>query len=106
MLVQNGTLKVGDSIVVGTVGGKVRALLDDSGKRVRTAGPSTPVEILGLSEVPQAGDIFEVVANDKVMKQMVAERKQLERSSRLEAMDEENCNNFAIHFLSSSYHSA
>ena len=86
MLVQNGTLKVGDSIVVGTVGGKVRVLLDDSGKRVRTAGPSTPVEILGLSEVPQAGDIFEVVANDKVMKQMVAERKQLERSSRLEAM--------------------
>ena len=86
MLVQNGTLKVGDSIVVGTVGGKVRALLDDSGKRVRTAGPSTPVEILGLNEVPQAGDIFEVVASDKVMKQMVAERKQLERSSRLEAM--------------------
>ncbi len=86
MLVQNGTLKVGDSIVVGTVGGKVRALLDDSGKRVRTAGPSTPVEILGLNEVPQAGDIFEVVESDKVMKQMVAQRKQLERSSRLEAM--------------------
>ena len=86
MLVQNGTLKVGDSIVVGTVGGKVRALLDDSGKRVRTAGPSTPVEILGLNEVPQAGDIFEVVESDKVMKQIVAQRKQLERSSRLEAM--------------------
>lgn len=86
MLVQNGTLKVGDSIVVGTVGGKVRALLDDSGKRVRTAGPSTPVEILGLSEVPQAGDIFEVVANDKVMKQIVSERKQKERSTRLDAM--------------------
>lgn len=86
MLVQNGTLKVGDSIVVGTVGGKVRALLDDSGKRVRTAGPSTPVEILGLNEVPQAGDIFEVVANEKTMKQIVSERKQLERSSRLEAM--------------------
>ena len=86
MLVQNGTLKVGDSIVVGTVGGKVRALLDDSGKRVRTAGPSTPVEILGLNEVPQAGDIFEVVANDKTMKQIVAERKQKERSTRLDAM--------------------
>ncbi|MBQ8636059.1 translation initiation factor IF-2 [bacterium] len=86
MLVQNGTLKVGDSIVVGTVGGKVRALLDDSGKRVRTAGPSTPVEILGLNEVPQAGDIFEVVANDKIMKQMVSERKQQERSTRLDAM--------------------
>lgn len=86
MLVQNGTLKVGDSIVAGTVGGKVRALLDDSGKRVRTAGPSTPVEILGLNEVPQAGDIFEVVQNDKVMKQIVQERKQHERSTRLDAM--------------------
>ena len=86
MLVQNGTLKVGDSIVVGTVGGKVRALLDDSGKRVRTAGPSTPVEILGLNEVPQAGDIFEVVANDKLMKQIVSERKQKERMTRLDAM--------------------
>lgn len=86
MLVQNGTLKVGDSIVVGTVGGKVRALLDDSGKRVRTAGPSTPVEILGLNEVPQAGDLFEVVENEKKMKAIVQERKQQERSTRLEAM--------------------
>lgn len=86
MLVQNGTLKVGDSIVAGTVGGKVRALLDDSGRRVRTAGPSTPVEILGLNEVPQAGDIFEVVKNEKEMKAIVAQRKQKERSTRLEAM--------------------
>ena len=86
MLVQNGTLKVGDSIVAGNVGGKVRALLDDSGKRVRTAGPSTPVEILGLNEVPQAGDLFEVVKNEKEMKSIVAERKQQERSTRLEAM--------------------
>ncbi|MBQ8476548.1 translation initiation factor IF-2, partial [bacterium] len=86
MLVQNGTLKVGDAIIAGTVGGKVRALLDDSGRRVRTAGPSTPVEILGLNEVPQAGDIFEVVKNEKEMKAIVAERKQKERSTRLEAM--------------------
>ncbi len=86
MLVQNGTLKVGDSLVAGTVGGKVRALLDDSGRRVRTAGPSTPVEILGLNEVPQAGDIFEVVENEKTMKQIVQTRKQQERSTRLEAM--------------------
>jgi len=86
MLVQNGVLKVGDSIVVGTVGGKVRALLDDSGQRVKSAGPSTPVEILGLNEVPQAGDSFEVVANERVMKQIVAERKQQERINRLEAM--------------------
>ena len=86
MLVQNGTLKIGDSIVVGTVGGKVRALLDDSGRRVKTAGPSTPVEILGLNEVPQAGDTFEAVENEKVMRQIVQERKQKERSTRLEAM--------------------
>ncbi|MBR1617933.1 translation initiation factor IF-2, partial [bacterium] len=86
MLVQNGTLKVGDSIVAGSVGGKIRALLDDSGRRVRTAGPSTPVEILGLNEVPQAGDIFEVVKNEKEMKQIVQERKQKDRSTRLEAM--------------------
>ncbi len=86
MLVQNGTLKIGDSIVVGTVGGKVRALLDDSGRRVKIAGPSTPVEILGLNEVPQAGDTFEAVENEKVMRQIVQERKQKERSTRLEAM--------------------
>lgn len=86
MLVQNGTLKIGDSIVVGTVGGKVRALLDDSGRRVKVAGPSTPVEILGLNEVPQAGDTFEAVENEKVMRQIVQERKQKERSTRLEAM--------------------
>ena len=86
MLVQNGTLKIGDSIVVGTVGGKVRALLDDSGRRVKFAGPSTPVEILGLNEVPQAGDTFEAVENEKVMRQIVQERKQKERSTRLEAM--------------------
>ncbi len=86
MLVQNGTLKVGDSIVVGSVGGKVRALLDDSGRRVRLAGPSTPVEILGLNEVPQAGDIFEAVKDKKEMERIVDERKQQERSTRLEAM--------------------
>ncbi|GBF23326.1 translation initiation factor IF-2 [Candidatus Gastranaerophilus sp. (ex Termes propinquus)] len=86
MLVQNGTVKVGDSIVVGTVGGKIRALLDDSGQRVKKAGPSTPVEVLGLNEVPQAGDSFEVVGSEKAMKQIVASKKQKERSSRLEAL--------------------
>lgn len=86
MLVQNGTLKIGDCIVVGTVGGKVRALLSDSGERVKKAGPSTPVEILGLNEVPQAGDFFEVVDNDKTMKQLVSERKDKERTSRLDAI--------------------
>lgn len=86
LLVQNGTLKTSDCVVAGTVCGRVRALLSDSGERVKKAGPSTPVEILGLTEVPQAGDTFEVVANDKLMKSIVSERKEKERTSRLEAM--------------------
>ena len=86
LLVQNGTLKTGNCVVVGNVCGKVRALLSDSGERVKKATPSTPVEILGLTEVPQAGDKFEVVENEKIMRSIVAERKEKERNSRLEAM--------------------
>lgn len=86
LLVQNGTLKIGDCVVVGDVGGKARALLNDSGSRVMKAGPSTPVEFLGLTEVPQAGDVFEVVENEKVMRQIIQERKDSERQTRLEAM--------------------
>lgn len=86
LLVQNGTLSTGDSIVVGTVGGKVRALLSDSGERVKKAGPSTPVEVLGLSEVPKAGEFFEVVSSEKEMKAIIQKRKENERTSRLETM--------------------
>lgn len=86
LLVQNGTLKVGDCVVVGNVGGKVRALLLDSGEKVKKVGPSTPVEILGLNEVPQAGDMFEVVKSDKEMKNIIEQRKQNERNIRLESM--------------------
>ena len=86
LLVQNGTLKTGQCVVVGNVCGKVRALLSDAGERVKKAPPSTPVEILGLTEVPQAGDKFEVVENEKAMRAIVAERKEKERNSRLEAM--------------------
>lgn len=86
LLVQNGTLRVGSCLVVGTVGGRVRALLSDSGERVIKAEPSTPVEILGLGEVPQAGDYFEVVANEKEMKSIVDKRKEKERSRRLDSM--------------------
>ena len=85
LLVQNGTLKTGNCVVVGNVCGKVRALLADSGERVKKAAPSTPVEILGLTEVPQAGDKFEVVENEKTMRAIVSERKEKERTSRLEA---------------------
>ena len=86
VLVQNGTLRVGNCIVVGTACGRVRALLSDAGERIQKAEPSTPVEILGLTEVPQAGDYFEVVKNEKEMKQIVAERKEKERDKRLDAM--------------------
>jgi len=67
--VQNGTLNVGDPIVVGSTFGKVRAMMDDKGKRVKTAGPSMPVEILGLSEVPSAGDAFYVADGEKQARQ-------------------------------------
>ena len=86
LLVQNGTLRVGNCVVVGTSCGRVRALLSDSGERIQKAEPSTPVEILGLTEVPQAGDKFEVVKNEKEMKSIVEKRKEKERDKRLEAM--------------------
>lgn len=86
LLVQNGTLRAGNCIVVGTACGRVRALLSDSGERIQKAEPSTPVEVLGLSEVPQAGDYFEVVQNEKEMKQIITQRKEKERDKRLEAM--------------------
>ena len=65
MLVQKGTLHVGDPIAAGSCHGKVRAMIDDKGRRVKEATPSTPVEILGLSDVPNAGEIFVVTENDK-----------------------------------------
>ena len=86
LLVQNGTLRAGNCVVVGTACGRVRALLSDSGERINKAEPSTPVEILGLSEVPNAGDYFEVVQNEKEMKAIVDKRKEKERNKRLEAM--------------------
>jgi len=86
LLVQNGTLKVGDCLVVGNACGRVRALLSDSGERIKKATPSTPVEVLGLTEVPQAGDNFEVAPSDKEMKAIVDSRKIKEREKRLEAM--------------------
>lgn len=96
LLVQNGTLNTGDCFVVGNVGGKVRALIADNGERIKKAGPSTPVEILGLSEVPQSGDRFEAVENEKVMHQIIAERKEKERTSRLEATMPAHVRNDAI----------
>ena len=70
VLVQDGTLNVGDPIVAGCAYGKIRAMMDDKGRRVKTAGPSMPVEILGLSEVPTAGDSFYVASSDKQARQL------------------------------------
>ncbi len=74
-LVQNGTLREGDFIVAGVAAGRVRALFDDRGQRVKAAGPSMPVEVLGLTEVPQAGDKFEVVSDIQAAKALSEQRK-------------------------------
>ena len=79
MLVQRGELNVGDTIVIGDVIGKVRAMKDDKGKKVKHAGPSTPVEIIGLSEVPHTGDVFYEVENEKIAKQLVQKKKAEQR---------------------------
>ncbi|MGS2776891.1 translation initiation factor IF-2 [Robertmurraya sp. GLU-23] len=77
LLVQNGTLRIGDPIVVGTTFGRVRAMVNDLGRRVKEAGPSTPVEITGLNDVPLAGDRFVVFEDEKTARQVGEARSQL-----------------------------
>ncbi|MBF2005589.1 translation initiation factor IF-2 [Chlorogloeopsis fritschii PCC 9212] len=83
LLVQNGTLHVGDILVAGSVFGKVRAMVDDRGARVEAASPSFAVEVLGLSDVPAAGDEFEVFQNEKEARALASERAEKQRQSRL-----------------------
>jgi len=84
VLVQNGTLKVGDTVVIGNIWGRVRAMFSDTGKPVKKAEPSTPVAILGLSSVPQAGDILTAVANERLAQALIAKRNlAMERESSL-----------------------
>lgn len=85
VLVQGGTLKVGDPIVCGVACGKVRAMINSKGKRVKTAGPSTAVEILGLSEVPQGGDQFVAVPSDKIARNIAERRQQIAREEMLKS---------------------
>ena len=75
VLVQNGTLRMSDVLVAGTAVGRVRVMIDDKGNRIKEAGPSVPVEIVGLSEVPSAGDIFHVVKDERMARELVEERK-------------------------------
>ncbi len=85
MLVQRGTLDVGDTIVVGSSIGRIRSMTDEKGKKVKKAGPSTPVEIMGLTEVPQAGDTFYEVEDEKTAKHLIEKRKRQEREKAINA---------------------
>ncbi|MGP1385453.1 MAG: translation initiation factor IF-2 [Thainema sp.] len=84
LLVQNGTLRIGDSIVAGSVFGKVRAMVDDRGNRVDVAAPSSAVEVLGLNDVPAAGDEFEVYKDEKGARSIAEQRAEQQRQSRLQ----------------------
>ena len=75
LLVQNGTLHQGDIIIAGTAVGRVRAMVDDKGRKIKDAGPSVPVEITGMDEVPGAGDVFNAVADERMARELVEQRK-------------------------------
>ena len=82
LLVQNGTLHTGDTVIAGKAVGRVRAMTNDDGKRIQEAGPSVPVEIIGLAEVPGAGDIFDAVDDEKMARELVEQRKDKEKEER------------------------
>ncbi len=85
VLVQNGTLRVGDIVIAGTAIGHVRAMLDDKGKKIKKAGPAVPVEITGLSETPDGGDLFYVIDDERLGKTVVEQRKQQIKDERVKA---------------------
>ena len=79
VLVQKGTLKVGDPFICNNISGKVRAMMNEHGERIKEAGPSTPVLILGFDQVPQSADIFAVVDDEREIKRIASERQRLKR---------------------------
>lgn len=81
VLVNAGELKIGDPFLVGTIAGRVRALIDDTGKKIEKAGPSTPVEVIGFPEVPQAGDIFTVMEDERKARQIALNRLQKQKTA-------------------------
>lgn len=85
VLIQKGTLSIGDMVVCGTAYGRVRAMFDDGGKRIKKAGPSTPVQILGLSEVPDAGEILYAVEDEKTAREFAERRKEILREEQLKS---------------------
>lgn len=86
ILVQRGTLDVGDTIVVGSSIGRIRAMRNDKGQKVKKAGPSTPVEVMGLTEVPESGDIFYEVKDEKMAKHLIERRKRTQREKSMNQM--------------------
>ena len=87
LLVQNGTLHSGDIIVAGTSVGRVRVMVDDKGRKVKEAGPSVPVEIMGLAEAPQAGDAFDAVSDERLARELVEQRKQKQKEEQFKSFD-------------------
>lgn len=83
VLIQDGTLRVGDPVICGSISGKVRAMVDDKGKRIKKAGPSIPVEVLGLTEIPQAGDVLQVVTDERAARQIAGKRAEKRREVEL-----------------------
>ncbi len=93
LLVQNGTLKSGDIIVAGTAVGRVRVMTDDKGRRVDEAGPSVPVEITGLAEVPVGGDAFDCVSDEKLARELVEQRKASQKEEEFRSMQKVTLDN-------------
>ncbi len=93
LLVQNGTLKQGDIVIAGTTVGRVRVMLNDKGRTVKTAGPSVPVEITGLADVPSAGDAFDVVIDERMARELVEERRQAQKDAIANAMSKVTLDN-------------
>ena len=97
ILVQNGTLRQGDTVVAGTTVGHVRAMLDDKGRKVKEAGPSVPVEITGLSDVPTGGDIFNVVSDERLARELVEQRKSAQKEEQFNAQTKVTLDNLFDH---------
>ena len=99
LLVQNGTLKNGDIIIAGTAVGRVRVMTDDKGRKLTTAGPSVPVEIMGLAEVPEAGDLFSAVSDERMARELAEQRKAKKKE------EEQNSNKVSLDDLFSQIES-
>ena len=93
LLVQNGTLKQGDIVIAGTAVGRVRVMTNDKGRTVKTAGPSVPVEITGLAEVPSPGDEFNAVTDERMARELVEQRKQAQKDAAAKAMSKVTLDN-------------